>query len=241
VLTQSDICRVDFGYFVRPESETGTGAPRVEPVLGYLVRLPDGLLLFDTGMGTGEPDLEEHYRPARRPLGAALADHGVAVDEVRTVVNCHLHFDHCGGNPELPGRRVLVQAGELRQARTDPAYTLQHLLDYPGAGYDELSGETEIGPGVWVLPTPGHTAGHQSLVVRCQDGTVVLAGQGFDTAAQLTGEQLAVQAGDDGVAPPLPAVACWLGRLLELDPARVLFAHDMAVWEPARPGRGPEP
>ena len=46
--------RVDFGYFVRPPEETGTGEPRVEPCLGYLVVHPEGTLLFDTGMG-GDP------------------------------------------------------------------------------------------------------------------------------------------------------------------------------------------
>ena len=44
--------RVDFGYFVRPAEETGTGASRVEPCLGYLVDHPDGLVLMDTGMGS---------------------------------------------------------------------------------------------------------------------------------------------------------------------------------------------
>ena len=49
--------RVDFGYFVRPAEETGTGSPRVEPCLGYLVDHPDGLLLVDTGMGS-HPDVD---------------------------------------------------------------------------------------------------------------------------------------------------------------------------------------
>ncbi len=59
--------RVDFGYFVRPPEETGTGMARVEPCLGYLVGHPDGMLLFDTGMGT-HPDVDAHYRPRRQPL-----------------------------------------------------------------------------------------------------------------------------------------------------------------------------
>ncbi len=99
--------RLDFGFFVRPAEETGTGAPRVEPCLGYLVDHEDGLLLVDTGMGS-DPEIEAHYRPARRQLRAVLADAGVQLDDVRLVVNCHLHFDHCGGNPQLPGRPILT-------------------------------------------------------------------------------------------------------------------------------------
>ena len=62
--------RVDFGYFVRPPDETGTGMLRVEPCLGYLVEHPAGTLLFDTGMGS-HPDVEARYRPRRQPLAKA--------------------------------------------------------------------------------------------------------------------------------------------------------------------------
>ena len=72
-----DVRRVDFGYFVRPGPETDSGSPRVEPVLGYLVRRAERWLLFDTGMGGGHEDLDAHYRPARRPLAEALAKAGV--------------------------------------------------------------------------------------------------------------------------------------------------------------------
>ena len=72
-----DVRRIDLGYFVRPAAETGAGHPRVEPVYGYLVRRPEGLLLFDTGMG-GHPDVDAHYRPTRRPLPEALHQAGVA-------------------------------------------------------------------------------------------------------------------------------------------------------------------
>jgi N-acyl homoserine lactone hydrolase len=53
MLSRDSVRRVDFGYFIRPAGETGTGQPRVEPVVGYLVAQPEGWLLFDTGMGAG--------------------------------------------------------------------------------------------------------------------------------------------------------------------------------------------
>lgn len=155
--------RLDFGYFVRPAEETGTGAPRVEPCLGYLVDHPDGLVLVDTGMGT-HPEVDAHYRPARRLLAEALADVGTRVEDVTFVVNCHLHFDHCGGNPQLTHRPIVTQRLELEAARRAD-YTLPELIDAPGLHYEELDGEAEILPGVLVVLTPGHTAGHQSLVL----------------------------------------------------------------------------
>src|SRR6202020_2021195 len=109
--------RVDFGYFVRPPSETGTGQSRVEPVLGYLVRQDERWLLFDTGIGGGHDDLDAHYRPRRRALPVALGAVGVAVEDVGWVANCHLHFDHSGGNPDFAGRPIFVQENELATAR----------------------------------------------------------------------------------------------------------------------------
>ena len=228
----ADVRRLDYGYFIRPTAETGTGGPRAEPVLGYLVRLEHGLLLFDTGMGgDGEPDLNAHYRPRRHDLEAALARAGVQPADITLVVNCHLHFDHCGGNPRLAGTPVLVQRTELGLAQGGD-YTLPYLVDFPGARYEEVDGEVTVAAGIFVVPTPGHTAGHQSLVVRCDDGTVILAGQAHDFATGMSGDLLARQAEADGAGPPRPGYQPWLDRLLAFDPARIVFAHDLAVVEP---------
>jgi len=228
----SHVQRLRLGTFVRPGSETPDGRPRAELVLGYLVRHPEGLLLLDTGIGDVDPETEAHYRPARRDLTAALAELDVRPEDVDLVVNCHLHFDHCGGNRRLPGRPVLAQRRELELTRQE-GYTIPELVDFPGARYEPLDGEAEVWPGVLVLPTPGHTAGHQSLAVRCADGTVVLAGQAHDHASDLTADVLAAELAA-GAADPgsLPVPSPWLARVLELDPRRVLFAHDLAVWEP---------
>jgi N-acyl homoserine lactone hydrolase len=219
-----DVRRVNLGYLIRPAEETGTGSPRVEPTLGYLIDHPAGPLLVDTGMGS-HPEVDAWYQPRRAPLAAALAAAGTTIGEIRYVVNCHLHFDHCGGNPDLPGRPVFVQRAELDLARTTAGHTLPELVDHAGARYEELDGEAEVLPGVLIVPTPGHTAGHQSVVVTRDDGTVIVAGQSHDNASLFTGDVLARQA--DVGAPP-----AWLDRLLALDPRQVVFAHDNAIWTP---------
>ncbi|WP_406336255.1 N-acyl homoserine lactonase family protein [Streptomyces zaomyceticus] len=204
--------RLDLGHFTRPAAEWWGGPhPRVEPVLGYLVRHARGSLVFDTGMGTGSPETDAHYRPVRHPLTLGPAD-------VDLVVNCHLHFDHIGGNQRLPDVPVLVQREELATARAG-GYTIDSLL--PGVRYEELDGEHEIAPGVRIVPTPGHTEGHQSLFLDHGDRVTVLAGQAYDVAAEFG-------------LPYRP----WLDRLAELAagrPARVLFAHDRDLWEGVLP------
>jgi N-acyl homoserine lactone hydrolase len=230
-VTDINVRRIDFGYFVRPPEETGTGQPRVEPCLGYLIDHPDGQLLVDTGMGR-HPWVEEHYRPSRVALPEALRRAGSTLDAVRYVTNCHLHFDHCGGNPSLAGRPVFAQRAELATARTVEDFTLPELVDPPGVAWTELDGETEILPGVLIVPTPGHTAGHQSVVVRRSDGTVIVAGQSHDTATAFSADMLTVRARTEGVPDPLPVAPEWMERLRALDPQRVVFAHDNAVWTP---------
>ena len=226
-----DVRRLDLGSFVRPAEETGTGRPRVEAVFAYAVRTRAGVLLLDTGLGQTDQETEAWYRPRRVPLADALATAGLTRDDVALVANCHLHFDHIGGNPELAGRPLFCQRDELGTARSGD-YTVPALVDFDDARYELLDGEAEIAPDLHVVPTPGHVAGHQSLVVVCDDGSVVLAGQAFDSASQWSADALAARATALGHEPPLPEASPWMQRILEFDPRRVVFAHDAAVWVP---------
>lgn len=186
---------------------------------------------MDSGLGEVDEATEAWYRPARVPLQQALAGVGLGLDDVDLVVNCHLHFDHIGGNPLLAGCPVLCQRRELEAAGTT-GYTVPQLVDFPGSRYELLDGEAELAPGVHIIPTPGHVDGHQSVVLVCADGSVVLAGQAYDTTSEWSGGVLAAQARDLGHGPPLPLANPWIERLLEFDPRRVVFAHDAAVWQP---------
>lgn len=226
-----DVVRLALGTFMRPAEETGSGQPRVEAVYGYLVRTPAGLVLVDTGLGRGDAETEARYRPRRTPLPAALARADTALDDIAVVVNCHLHFDHIGGNPQLAGRPIVCQRRELDTARSG-SYTFPELVDFAGAAYELLDGEAEILPDIHVIPTPGHVDGHQSLAVRCEDGTVVVAGQAHDTASAWSADVLALQAAALGHNPPVPIPSPWMARVMELDPRLVVFAHDAAVWLP---------
>ena len=126
---------------------------------------------------------------------------------------------------------MFCQRAELDTARAG-AYTVAELVDFDGSRYELLDGEAEIVPGVHLVPTPGHVAGHQSVVVECADGSVVLAGQAFDSASHWSADALAARAAELGHDAPLPEASASMGRLLAFDPRRVVFAHDAAVWFP---------
>ena len=139
------------------------------PVFVHTVEHPDGLVLVDTGMIDTHPALAE-WEPRPHPLPAGL------VRRVAAVVNTHLHFDHCGGNRLYPGVPIHVQRRELADARTQDDYTVREWVDFPGATYVEHDGEAEILPGVRLIPAPGHSAGHQIVLVETDEGPVVLGG-----------------------------------------------------------------
>src|SRR5207302_5879947 len=138
--------------------------------------LPNGLLLFETGIGSGNEFIDDVYKVQRHAIDVALAAHGHGRDDVRVIVNSHLHFDHCGNNQRFPGVPIYVQAAEY-QATREPYYTVPEWVNFEGADYAVIEGDAQIARGVHVVSTPGHSPGHQSLVFDTADGAVVLAGQ----------------------------------------------------------------
>ena len=138
------------------------------PVFVHTIDHADGLVLVDTGMIDSTPELDEEWEPVPRSENVPR--------DVVCVINTHLHFDHCGGNRLFPGVPIHVQACELADARAVDGYTIRDWVDFPEAAYVEHDGEAEVLPGVRLLPTPGHTRGHQSVLVDTPSGLVVLGG-----------------------------------------------------------------
>ena len=202
-------------------------AGRVGVVVGYAVRHEGGILLFDTGFGFGNAELEAAYHPVGRPIGEVLAAAGIEIGDITAVVNCHLHADHAGQNAAFPGSPIYVQPVEWKLAHTTD-HTILEWIDFPGARYEQIAGDHEVAPGIRVVATPGHTAGHQSLVVDGSDGPIVLAGQALYTAGEWAGDPEALEGRSS--ARDHAAYDRSIERLRGLDPAQVLFGHDRERW-----------
>ena len=193
-------------------------------VFAYLVRHPDGPVLIDTGVGGSHEGIDRLYQPLRKPLADTLNEAGLHPSDIVAVINTHLHFDHCGENRLFPGIPIYVQADEY-EAALDPLYTVREWIDFRGARFEQLSGESELLPGLSVIPTPGHTPGHQSVLVEGEDGLSVIAGQAVYSAAEFA-----------GASPPTggewddEAYERSLASLRGLAPERVYFSHDATVW-----------
>ena len=132
-------------------------AGRTGIVMAYAVVHPAGLLLFDTGIGTGDADIEEAYHPVVQDLRSLLAGRGLEPDDVVALACSHLHFDHAGQNAALPGSPDPRPGGRARGGHERPTTRSTRWVDFPGARYVEEDGEAELLPGVRLIPTPGHT------------------------------------------------------------------------------------
>jgi N-acyl homoserine lactone hydrolase len=198
------------------------------PSYGHAVVHRDGVFLFDNGVGSGNPEIEATFSPRVRPLEDALGEHGISLHDVTGAANCHLHFDHSGQNGRIPpGVPILVQRAEWTMVR-EPGYTVPEWIDVPGLRYEVIDGAVDVAPGARLVPTPGHTKGHQSLVVDGADGPVLLAGQAVQSRAEWEGTADASMSGAATARDPRYAAS--VERLRSLDPVRVHFAHDDAVW-----------
>ena len=175
------------------------------PVYGWAIDRPEGTILVDTGMIDSTPELDCEWGPRLRPWPE--------LGNVTAVINTHLHFDHCGGNRRFAGTPTYVQRVELESALA-PDY-LEEWVRFPGATYVEIDGDADLFDGVSVLFTPGHSAGHQAVVVDADDGLVVLGGDVTHSMRELI----------DGATPSIM-------RIHDLKPVRVYLAHDEKPWVP---------
>ena len=205
-------------------------------VVGYAIRHPGGVFLFDTGfvLASGDdPELGEFYTAFRvrpRPVLQALERAGIDPQEITGIANCHLHIDHCGQNDRFPNVPIYVQPAEWAIAH-EPDYTVSRVMDFEGARYEHVEGDHAPATGLRIFATPGHSPGHQSLVVESPDGPIALVGQAVYSHGEWTGIPGARLGSTDGhPARDTVAYARSVERLRALRPKRVLFGHDRRGW-----------
>ena len=175
------------------------------PVLAFAIAGPDGVVVVDTGMVETTAEVDAAWQPTLHEW-PDLA-------EVVAIVNTHLHFDHCGGNGRFGDVPIYVQRAELEGARGEDY--VEEWVHVDGARYELLDGDAEVVPGISALSTPGHSPGHQSVVVETDEGPVVLAGDVTYAMRELIRE-------------PTPQIL----RIHELRPRRVYLSHNLRPWDP---------
>lgn len=222
------------GYYVKGD----TGPYLKSPVPAYLINHPRGRALFDTGMGVRyRRDLSDALPDDQFGLqwfeGMDIATRLKAIDvdpaSIDWIINSHLHIDHCGGNSHLPNATVIIQRAELESATNAENTLLYDSKDFDtGQPVKEVSGEFDLfGDGaVRIVPTHGHTPGHQSVIVKLDGGEVMLAGDCCYSERNLDTMSLAA-----GTFNPEQALTTYR-RLDQLrrSGTLILFGHDGKQW-----------
>lgn len=229
---------IDFGALVSGQS----GKIRV-PVGAYLMEHPRGLVLFDMGLHSSLIDSSQRIgsvakmievdMPADAQLTAQLAAVGQDPADVLLAVASHLHFDHVGGLAELPNATVIVQADEWdvanRSGRIPGSYNCQDF---------DLGHERRLVEGVFDVfgdgslvthPTPGHTVGHQSVLV---EGRTLFVGDACYCQIALDNDALPPHTDDPEQHRQTFA---WL-RQRQAEGVNVVYSHDPDQWARVRSG-----
>jgi N-acyl homoserine lactone hydrolase len=217
--------RLDLAVVTLPDWHPEAPNQPTAPVYGYVLVHPDSPIVFDTGVGFGNEFIDEMYEPECVRLDEALGAVGVDTSSIVGVINSHLHFDHCGQNPLLYGTDVpfFMQQPEVDEVERDRFYTDKEWALPPVAQRRLIDGDFEIAEGATILSTPGHSPGHQSVLIESADGRVVLAGQAVWELREFVEERATVsnvfsdEYSDVAIAS--------IRRIKALEPEAVFFAH----------------
>jgi N-acyl homoserine lactone hydrolase len=198
------------------------------PVHGFVIKHPRaGAILVDTGVGW-PTELVQEWKVVNRHAADALAEHDLSPADVRIVINSHLHFDHCGQNAVFRHAPFYIQRAELERARREDT-TTSEWFDFAGAHFELVDGDAKIADGVRVVATPGHTVGHQSVMVDTPAGGAVMIGDAAytqDIYLQADKADLSIWGGQYS---DRKAWSDSLRKLRGMHPNAVHFCHDTRV------------
>ncbi len=158
------------------------------------------VILIESGFGEIEDrKFQDIYEVKRKKtLIDSILEKGISLEDIKYVINTHLHFDHCGWNtikgekgfkPTFPKAKYVIQRMEWESAlnpdeRSMKSYWKERLTPVQKYGNLELiDGDTKIYEDLKLIHLPGHTKGHQCVLIEGKDEKILFAGDLIPTSA----------------------------------------------------------
>jgi 4-pyridoxolactonase len=238
----------------------GPGGEVRFPCYSVLIEHADGRYMFDTGYDFDHVmrvlPFEKPIQDASQSIPGQLAKLGLKAGDINYVINSHYHFDHCGGNKYLHAACTLCHAKELEASGNCQPF--EHLgysdlsfapsladkrglklpadpaLDMYTPKFQTLTGDQEIAKGLWLFETPGHTAGHYSLMVELKNRRPML----FTADACYSKKNLDMMCISSFHLDPTASLASMkrLKALAQQHDAELFFSHDLESFATYRSG-----
>lgn len=175
----------------------------LSPMLSWVIEHPRaGIILVDAGEKPQAMDLSRYPLAPRMitrnmirfpenfqsPLPEQLKQMGIQASDVEHIIVTHLHQDHVGHLSSFPKAKVWVSRAEFEATQKPFAHMKGYwpsmfpegfkpdLIDYRDGTFHHFEASKALFEDLWIVPTPGHSPGHQSVIVKSQDRFLVLAG-----------------------------------------------------------------
>ncbi len=186
----------DFGAFFSDTFAYKPGQSKDITASCYLIRHGNRYMLWDTGVPAAMKDKPAENAAQRISLKRTVVEQlqqlGVRPEQIETIGISHYHFDHTGQAASFPNAKLVIGKGDfdaLKGATTPGGGDASHLKHWlSGAGkVVEATGDVDIfhDGRVVMLDTPGHTPGHNALLVKLASGNVLLSGDLYHFTEQV--------------------------------------------------------
>ncbi len=145
------------------------GKPYKAALKPLLIETDDDIILVDTGIGElPEPHKKFYQTENPQPLLHHVKKEGFTPEDVTIIINTHLHMDHTGNNHQFCNAKTIVQKEELDYAYNPHRFQRSAYIEefFDGLDFIIIKGDYALSDSIKILSTPGHTPGHQSVIVH---------------------------------------------------------------------------